>query len=272
LILCAAAILAVSDLTISVKFGDGSTSAESRTQQVIEEGGGDAPEYLPADAARHGWFDPTHPGQDNQMRAADFTSKCLQRSDRELSRDLKFDVRDCSGKVVLPQFYFPGWAAVVGTTALPVFPDPVSGLASVVLGPGSKTVLLRRKMLGGEQLGAAISIAFIMSWGVLACLMVRLPQGMRRGRNASAVSGVSTNAFDVITTRLARRRRAARLREQIADLATPAGSSADAGQDAPAASHPEQRGNAPRVHPASPRSFVERRMRELDEGDRGKKD
>jgi hypothetical protein len=171
LILCAAAILAVSDLTISVKFGDGSTSAESRTQQVIEEGGGDAPEYLPADAARHGWFDPTHPGQDNQMRAADFTSKCLQRSDRELSRDLKFDVRDCSGKVVLPQFYFPGWAAVVGTTALPVFPDPVSGLASVVLGPGSKTVLLRRKMLGGEQLGAAISIAFIMPWGVLACLM-----------------------------------------------------------------------------------------------------
>ena len=69
----------------------------------------------------------------------------------------------------------------------------------------------------------------------------------------------------------ARRRRAARLREQIADLTTPAGSSAKPGQDAPAASHPEQRENAPRVRPASPRSFVERRMREL-EGDRGKKD
>jgi hypothetical protein len=69
----------------------------------------------------------------------------------------------------------------------------------------------------------------------------------------------------------AQRRRAARLREQIADLTTPAGSSAEAGQDAPVASDPEQRWNAPRVRPASPRSFVEQRMRELDEGDRGKK-
>lgn len=69
-----------------------------------------------------------------------------------------------------------------------------------------------------------------------------------------------------------RRRRAARLREQIAELTRHRSSAPEREQDAPAAPDgPGQRRNAPRVRPASPRAFIEQRMRELDRGD-GKKD
>jgi hypothetical protein len=64
----------------------------------------------------------------------------------------------------------------------------------------------------------------------------------------------------------ARRQRAKRLRDQIADLTAtrPAGSA----PEAPAAAAPggEAKRRPPRVHPDSPRSFVQQRMRELDAG------
>jgi hypothetical protein len=63
-----------------------------------------------------------------------------------------------------------------------------------------------------------------------------------------------------------RRRRAARLRGQIAERSTP-----ETKQDAPTAPDSGQRRNVPRVRPASPREFVEQRMRELDRGGDGKK-
>ena len=61
----------------------------------------------------------------------------------------------------------------------------------------------------------------------------------------------------------ARKQRAARLRERVAEVTgRPTGS----GADAPAAPDPAARRNAPRVNPQSPRSFVEERMRDLDQG------
>ena len=64
----------------------------------------------------------------------------------------------------------------------------------------------------------------------------------------------------------ARRRRAAKLREQIAGI-TKGKQDETAGEDG---SEPTPR-NAPRVHPLSPRQFIERRMRELDKGRDGDK-
>jgi len=73
----------------------------------------------------------------------------------------------------------------------------------------------------------------------------------------------------------ARRKRAAELRKQIADIV---GSKDDktGGQDSiPTGQDETPRRNAPRVHPISPREFIEQRMRELDrnkdEEDDGKK-
>ena len=59
----------------------------------------------------------------------------------------------------------------------------------------------------------------------------------------------------------ARLRRAARLRERITELT---GRTADSTPAAPGAAASVARRNAPRVHPPSPRAFVEERMRELD--------
>ncbi|MBV9653388.1 MAG: hypothetical protein JOZ42_02365 [Acetobacteraceae bacterium] len=181
-ILCSAAILAVGNFAIALRLSDGFTSAASRTQQVLQEGGGDAPEYLPADAARQGWFDVAHPGPGNVTRAAAFVSPCLRKGGETASaEELTFDVHDCSGRLVLPQFYFPGWVAVTGTAALPVAPDPHSGLASAILGEGSRTLLLRRKMLGAEKLGAAISIVCIVLWAALAFQIVGQRQRQHPG-------------------------------------------------------------------------------------------
>jgi hypothetical protein len=64
----------------------------------------------------------------------------------------------------------------------------------------------------------------------------------------------------------ARRRRAERLHQQIADLTRPKPKDApDAAQgdvDAPQP-RPSERRDAPCVRPSSPRAFVEQRMREL---------
>jgi hypothetical protein len=68
----------------------------------------------------------------------------------------------------------------------------------------------------------------------------------------------------------ARRRRAARLREQIAGLTgrdAEAPATPDPTVPDPAAPDPAARRDAPRVRPASPRTLVEERMRELDRGE-----
>jgi hypothetical protein len=59
----------------------------------------------------------------------------------------------------------------------------------------------------------------------------------------------------------ARRKRAAKLREQIASI-TRGKPGETAAKDEPESA----RRNAPRVHPLSPRQFIEERMRELDRG------
>ena len=59
----------------------------------------------------------------------------------------------------------------------------------------------------------------------------------------------------------ARRERAARLREQIASI-TRGKRGEPAEKDEPESA----RRDAPRVHPLSPRQFIEERMRELDRG------
>ena len=57
----------------------------------------------------------------------------------------------------------------------------------------------------------------------------------------------------------ARRKRAARLREQISGIT--------GGKHSEAADEPASgRRNAPRVQPPSPRQFIQERMRELDRG------
>jgi hypothetical protein len=57
----------------------------------------------------------------------------------------------------------------------------------------------------------------------------------------------------------ARRRRAAKLREQIANI-----TKGKRGEPAEKDDPESGRRNAPRVHPLSPRRFIEERMRELD--------
>ena len=63
----------------------------------------------------------------------------------------------------------------------------------------------------------------------------------------------------------ARRRRATRLRQQIAELTRKPSEGPAAKNDATTdAAMPGGRRNPPRVRPASPRSLIEKRMRELN--------
>jgi hypothetical protein len=59
----------------------------------------------------------------------------------------------------------------------------------------------------------------------------------------------------------ARRKRAAKLREQIASITR-----GKQGETAEKDQSESARRNAPRVNPISPRQFIEERMRELDRG------
>jgi len=73
----------------------------------------------------------------------------------------------------------------------------------------------------------------------------------------------------------ARRKRAAKLREQIADITGKRQNAPTGQQEGTPSQDQTGRRSVPRVSPLSPRDFIERRMRELDRGtdkDSGKGD
>jgi hypothetical protein len=161
--------LAIAWIGLAIARGDGMRSGDVRTREALLSPGANASEYMPATATARGWF---HFGQDggNYLeRAATMVSPCVRQQTAaatylDVSGELVFDVHDCNGSAVLPQFYFPGWSATLDGSNLAVANDQGTGLISVEVAKDSNTIMLQRTMLRVEKLGIFISIGSILIW------------------------------------------------------------------------------------------------------------
>ena len=161
--------LAIAWIGLAIARGDGMRSGDVRTREALLSPGANASEYMPATATARGWF---HFGQDggNYLeRAATMVSPCVRQQTAaaiylDVSGELVFDVHDCNGSAVLPQFYFPGWSATLDGSNLAVANDQGTGLISVEVAKDSNTIMLQRTMLRVEKLGILISIGSILIW------------------------------------------------------------------------------------------------------------
>jgi hypothetical protein len=144
-------------------------SGDARTREALLSPGANASEYMPATATVHGWF---HFGQDGGSyleRAGTMVSPCVRRQTAgatylDFSGELEFDVHDCNGSTVLPQFYFPGWSVTLDGSNLAAANDQSTGLISVEVAKDSNTIILQRIMLPVEKLGIFISVGSILTW------------------------------------------------------------------------------------------------------------
>ena len=171
-ILGAFGVVGLITVAVSIMTGDPSHSDAERSRQALQADYVDAPEYMPRVAGTKGWFYFHQKGGNSQERAARAISPCLLRASapiRTAEKGMAFDVSQCNGQTVFPQFYFPGWSAK-GMSDLTVAPDPVSGFVMVNIRPGTKQVTLARKMLNEETLGWRISaLAFVAWMSLIAC-------------------------------------------------------------------------------------------------------
>jgi hypothetical protein len=146
----------------SFQVADKSQSDNERTIDALASSYSNAPEYMPKAAAEKGWFYFQQEGGKPSERAKGFVSPCLRHIEAAM-----WEVEDCSGSVVLPQFYFPGWVAMSEDKRLALDADPDSGLVRVHLPLGTSTLYLQRETLPQEILGIKISAAAWLLWCAL---------------------------------------------------------------------------------------------------------
>jgi hypothetical protein len=164
---------------VSLLTSDAAHTDEERTSLALAAPFADAPEYIPVNAARKGWAYFQQNGGSTRKRAASFISSCLGPARRIDARSVSFDVSHCSGPVVLPQFYFPGWTAYSGGP-LAVAPDPSSGLVRVDAVPGKSQLVLSRHPVPEEEDGFKASMAAFLAW--VGCGVLALVETVARGR------------------------------------------------------------------------------------------
>jgi hypothetical protein len=163
--------LATAALAYGILLGDHMSPGSARTQQALSSPAANAVFYIPIEAAAHGWLDFAEQSDDFRTRSDSLVPACVKRSadgDR-----LTFSIDGCSGPTVVPQFYFPGWAAQANESSLSVAPDPASGLVSVDIPPGTRRVVLRRQTLGIERAGLAVSVLFLCGWAAIMLVATR---------------------------------------------------------------------------------------------------
>jgi hypothetical protein len=191
--LAAGFIAALGSIAVGVWFGDNISQGALHSRQPFASTAPDAVEYMPALAARQGWFRFGQQGGNYQERASDFVPECVKRvfpsrSDDESISRLIFSVRGCRGVIVLPQFYFPGWVAEAGTTVLPATPDPSTGLISIDLPSGLSSIALSRRMLGVEWVGLGMSVVCLCLWLITACFALSWHQDTGASRSTTYLS------------------------------------------------------------------------------------
>jgi hypothetical protein len=154
-----------------------------RTQEALASGSSNAPEYFPATAALE-WLAYREAGTIAIRQRADALSQCRQHRTFAISQEpdgLLVDVAGCEGKVLVPQFYFPGWSVAWGTSAAPVA-DPASGLTLLDMPAGVQQVLLRRSTLPAESLGILVSCIGLLIWTTVSIYAITTPNVARRKR------------------------------------------------------------------------------------------
>ena len=161
--------LAIAWIGLAIVRGDGMRSGDVRTREALFSPGANASEYMPATATAHGWFHFGQGGGNYRQRAGTMVSPCMREQTAgarylALGGDLEFDVHDCNGSTVLPQFYFPGWSATLDGSNLAVVNDQSTGLSSVEVAKDSNTINLHRAMLPVEKLGIFVSAGSILTW------------------------------------------------------------------------------------------------------------
>src|SRR4029077_19367551 len=110
-------LFTVIGMASAVKWGDRGRPGALRVEEALALTRAYPPEYIPAAAARAGWL----PFRDRDGRwaeevlgAAQQRSGCSSGARVAIIPDVRgmhVELDGCNGAVVLPQFWFPGWAA-----------------------------------------------------------------------------------------------------------------------------------------------------------------
>jgi uncharacterized membrane protein YfhO len=79
-----------------------------------------------------------------------------------------FDVSRCTGSIVLPKFFFPGWMAQSNGQQLGVFADDRSGLVTIGLPSQTERITLSRFPTQIETIGLLTSLLSIATLAVFA--------------------------------------------------------------------------------------------------------
>jgi hypothetical protein len=137
---------------------------EVRTAEALDSGRSLPPEHLPSTAPRY-WQDLRDGGPDVLLEAGKRASGCPGHHGLPLTQDgarITVLLQGCDGKVVLPHFWFPGWA---GPETLPQpVADPASGLILVDVPPGMDRLELHRTGLAEDRDGRQVTLAASGLW------------------------------------------------------------------------------------------------------------
>jgi hypothetical protein len=141
-----------------------------RTQEALASPGANVMEYFRAVGGKS-WLPFKNQGAAAMRRQANAISGCPQHRAlvaKPIPGGMTFNVSGCTGPILLPQLYFPGWTAAVSTTK--PAPDPATGLIRVTVPKGQQEIILRRSVTWQEKAGACVSAGFLILWMMLAAI------------------------------------------------------------------------------------------------------
>jgi hypothetical protein len=170
-------LFAVIGMACAVKWGDRGRSGALRVEEAFTCTWAYPPEYIPAAAARASWL----PFRDRRwpeevLGAAQNRSGGSSGARVAIIPDVRgmhIDLDGRNGAVVLPQFWFPGWAAKADGVAASSGVDPTTGLLRVEVPSGTKIVSLHRVVLASEWWGLGVSLAATVLWAVAVFAIFR---------------------------------------------------------------------------------------------------
>ncbi|MBV9653387.1 MAG: hypothetical protein JOZ42_02360 [Acetobacteraceae bacterium] len=152
-------------VVFAMYYGDGASPGRKRTADATVQWRANAPEYVPEAAASKGWFERMPDPEAFQEQLERMRSPCVSgvsALDGATDGRQTFDVSHCSGPVVLPVFFFPGWTARSDDgQRLTVRADDKSGLVTVDLPSQAERITLRRSPTQIELIGSLTSLLSI---------------------------------------------------------------------------------------------------------------
>jgi hypothetical protein len=175
-------LFAVTGMACAVKWGDRGRSGAVRVEEALTLTRAYPPEYIPAAAARAGWLpfrdfnDQDRSWAEELPGAAQKRSGCSSGARVAIIPDVRgmhIELDGCNGAVVLPQFWFPGWAAEADGVAASSGVDPTTGLLRVEVPSGTRIVSLHRVVLASEWWGLGVSLGATVLWAVAVVAIFR---------------------------------------------------------------------------------------------------